>query len=174
MNTRTIHPGLFTALWLLPVLALLQTSMMSHFTIGGALPSLVLMAVVNWGILRGPDQGMLWGFIGGLCLDVFSPYPFGTCVVALVLVTSVVSLGGGTFIRTHALLPIVTLFAATVLYYLAVMFILESTQHPVDWWAAFRATVLPIAVYNAILNIPGYWIAEKLEGRVYPVARANW
>ncbi|GAC1443116.1 MAG: hypothetical protein NVSMB52_01110 [Chloroflexota bacterium] len=174
MNIRTLQPGLITALWLIPILALLQASLAGHLAIGGATPAIVLLAVVNWGILRGTDEGMLWGFLGGLCLDFFTGWPFGTSTVAMVTVASMVSLGGGTFIRTHTLLPLATVFVATVLYYLIAMFILESTQHPVQWINAVRGVVFPIAIYNAVLNIPGFWAARRLEGRIYPMPRAHW
>jgi rod shape-determining protein MreD len=169
-----VHPGLFTALWLMPVLALFQTSLMTHIAVNGAIPGIILLAVVDWGILRGPDQGMLWAFIGGLGLDLFSSWPFGTSTVALVIVASLVSLGGGTFIRTHSLLPPAAVFAATILYYLIAFFILESVHHPVDWLEALRGAVFPIAVYNAVLNIPVFWLLRRLEAHVYPLPRANW
>ena len=147
---------------------------MSHLAVRGVFPAVVLIAVINWGILRGPTEGMLWAFLGGVCLDVFSGWPFGTNTVALVTVASLVSLGEGTFMRTHALVPIATVFGATVLYYLVVMFILQSTQQPVDWVPALRATVLPLAVYNAVVNVVGFYLVQRLEDRVYPTPRANW
>ena len=174
MNARTLHPGFFTALWLLPILVLLQATLASHVAVRGILPGIVLIALVNWGILRGMDEGMLWAFIGGLLLAVFSGYPFGTNTVALVIVASLVSLGQGTFIRTHGLLPLATVFLATILYYVIVLFILESTQHPVDWVAVLRNVAIPVGLYNAILNIPGFPLTRRLEDRIYPVPRANW
>jgi rod shape-determining protein MreD len=174
LSVRNLHPGFVTALWLLPLLALLQVSVAGHLAIRGALPAIVLICVVDWGILRGTDEGMLWAFIAGLCLDVFSGWPPGTNTVALVIVASVVSLGEGTFMRTHALLPPATVFGATILFYVIALFILESTHYPVDWIAALRDTVLPIAVYNAVLNIPGFRLVQRLENRVYPSPRANW
>ncbi len=174
MNARTFHPGLFTALWLLPVLALLQAALVSHIAVRGILPSIVLIAVVNWGILRGADQGMLWAFIGGIMLDFYSGYPFGTSTVALVIVASLVSLGEGTFIRTHALLPLLTVLGATLLYYLIALFVLQSAQEPVDWVRIMRYIALPAAVYNALLNIVAYPLMRRLDARVYPVPRANW
>lgn len=174
MNVRRLHPGFFTAIWMLPLVALLQASLVSHFSVRGALPSVMLLLVVNWGILRGTDEGMLWALIGGICIDTLSGWPFGTSTVALVVVASAVSLGEGTFIRTHALLPIGTVFGATILYYLVALFILVSTQHDVAWLSALQAAVLPAALYNAILNIPGFWLTQKLEHRIYPMPRANW
>jgi rod shape-determining protein MreD len=174
VNVRQLHPGFFTALWVLPLIALLQVSLVPHFSVRGALPSIMLLLVVDWGILRGTDEGMLWAFIGGLCIDTLSGWPFGTSTVALVAVASAVSLGEGTFIRTHALLPIATVFGATIIYFVIAMFILVSTQHDVVWLTALRAIVLPAALYNAILNIPGFWLTQKLEHRIYPTPRANW
>ncbi len=174
MNVRNLHPGFITALWLLPLLALMQSSVVGHFAFRGTLPGIVLICVVDWGILRGPDEGMLWAFVAGLCLDVFSGWPPGTNTVALVVVASVVSLGEGTFIRTHALLPPATVFGATILFYCIALFILESTRHPVVWGDALRGSILPIAIYNAVLNIPGFWLVQRLENRVYPSPRAHW
>ena len=174
MNVRRLNPGIFTALWLLPILALLQASFVSHIAVRGILPSIVLIAVVNWGILRGADQGMLWAFVGGVLLDFYSGYPFGTSTVALVIVASLVSLGEGTFIRTHALLPLLTVLAATLLYYIIALFVLQSAQQPVDWVRIMRYIALPAAVYNAILNIVGYPLMRRLDARVYPMPRANW
>ena len=174
MIARRLNPTFFTALWLMPLLALLQASLMGHFAIGGVVPGLMLIAVVNWGILRGMDEAMLWGFFGGLCLDVFSGFPMGTSALALVAVASVVSLGEGTFMRTHALLPPATVFAATILYYLVLLFILESTQHNVEWLPALRTIALPSALYNALVNSPGFWLAQRLENRIYPTPRASW
>ncbi len=174
LKVRTIHPGAITAIWMLPILALLQASLAPHLAVKGVFPALILILVVDWGILRGADEGMLWAFVGGLCLDIFSGWPFGTNTVALVIVASVVSLGQGTFMRTHFLLPIITVFAATILYYLIAYFILESTQQPVDWLAMVRSAALPVAIYNALLNIPGFWFVQRLEDRVYPIPRARW
>lgn len=173
-TVRTLNPGLFTAIWLLPLVALAQVSLAHHLSVGNALPGLMLIVVVDWGILRGTDEGMLWAFIGGLCLDIFSGWPIGTSTVALVIVASLVSLGEGTFMRTHALVPIATVFAATILYYAVALFILESTQQPVAWLTEFRIAVLPVAIYNAIINIPGFWLMKRLENRVYPIPRAHW
>lgn len=174
MNARTIHPGFITAVWLLPALALLQVSFAGHVAVRGAIPGIMLVTVVDWGILRGMDEGVIWAFVGGVLLDGLSGYPFGTNTVALVLVASAVSLGRGTFIRTHALLPLATVFAATLLYYLVVLFILESTHHPVDWLVTLRSIALPIAIYNALLNLGAFPLLRRLEEKVYPMPRANW
>jgi rod shape-determining protein MreD len=171
---QRIQPGIYTALWLMPVVALLQASLVTHLQLRGVLPSIALIVVVGWGILRGVDEGVLWAFVGGLCLDVFSDWPFGISTVALVVVASAVSLGGGTFIRTHALLPPATVFMASVLYYVVAMFLLQSTHHPVAWLDSLQSVVLPIALYNAALSLLMFPMLRRLAQKLYPVSRANW
>jgi len=174
MNLRALQPGLYLGIWFIPVIVLLQAGLAGRFAVDGVLPSLVLIVVVDWGILRGVEEGLIWAFFAGLLLDVFTGWPTGTSTLALVVVAFVVSLGQGTFMRTHAAVPLVTVFGATILYYLVVMFVLESTHTPVDWLAALRSIALPAALYNLILNIPGYWLMQRLEQRVYPIPRTSW
>lgn len=174
MNIRRLHPGFLTALWLLPLLALLQAGLVQHFAVRGIVPSIVVIAVINWGILRGADEGMLWGLIGGSAVGVLSGWPFGTSAVALVIVASLVSLGQGTFMRTHALVPLLTMFGATILYYLIALVVLSSIHQPVNWTQVLWGVVIPTAGYNALLNIPGFRLTEWLERRIYPMPRANW
>jgi rod shape-determining protein MreD len=173
-TTRRLHPGLLTALWLLPSVAVLQTAIAGWFTLHGVFPLLMVILIVDWGILRGPEEAVVWAFFGGLCLDFLSGWPFGTSTVALVLVASLVSLGEGTFMRTHTLVPLGTVFGATILYYAIALFILQSTKEPVDWLAALRAVILPGALYNCLLNIPAFKLVHVLERRVYPAPRAHW
>lgn len=174
MIRRSLQPSIVTAIWLMPLLVLLQASVAPRFVVNGAVPGLVLLAVVNWGILRGPDEGMLWALIGGFCLDLVSGWPIGTGTIAMVVIASVVSLGGSTFIRTHILLPPATIVLATMLYYTVAYFLLQSMQYPVDWIAGLRDIALPAAVYNAVLNLAAYPLLRRLEARIFPTPRANW
>jgi len=174
MSLRALQPGLYLGIWFIPVIVLLQTGLVGHFAVDNIYPSIVLITVVDWGILRGVEEGLIWALLAGLVLDLFSGWPAGTNTVALVTVAFVVSLGEGTFMRTHALVPLGTVFGATILYYLVVFFILESTQTPVDWITGIESIALPTALYNAVLNIPLFWLMRRLEQRVYPIPRTSW
>jgi len=174
LNTRSLSPSIITALWLLPCLAILQAGLVTHLEVAGALANIVLLVVVDWGILRGLDEGVIWAFIGGLLLDIFSGYPLGTSTVALVVVAALISMGETTFMRTHALLPPVTVFLATLLYYAVVVFILVSTHQSVNLATVFRQVAIPAALLNGAANIVVYPLTHRLEQRIYPVPRASW
>lgn len=56
------------------LLALLQTSLFTHFRIGGFIPNLILISVILINIFERPQKntGLFAGFIGGFLLDIFS------------------------------------------------------------------------------------------------------
>jgi len=64
---------------LLLALALLQSTAMPYLKLFGVMPNLMLLTVVAWSLLRGPGEGVVWGFVGGIFLDLFSRAPLGTC-----------------------------------------------------------------------------------------------
>ena len=62
---------------LLGLLALLQSSLLPPFSIIGAHPDLILLAVVSWTLQRGLTEGLTWAFVGGLWLEALSGAPLG-------------------------------------------------------------------------------------------------
>jgi len=55
---------------LLAVVGLLQATLVSRVAIWGVFPDLPLLVVVSWGLLRGSRQGLLWGFVAGIMVDL--------------------------------------------------------------------------------------------------------
>ncbi|MGH2520799.1 MAG: rod shape-determining protein MreD, partial [Chloroflexota bacterium] len=66
--------------------ALLQVSVVSRITLLGVTAQLVLLSVISWSLIRGPAEGMFWGFVGGLLIDLVSGSPLGVSAFAMVLV----------------------------------------------------------------------------------------
>ena len=50
---------------------LLQSTLLSQFTVGGITPNLLIITVATVGQLLGRRYGMISGFIGGLIVDIF-------------------------------------------------------------------------------------------------------
>ncbi len=63
--------------------AALQSMTLERLHILGGRPDLVLLLALSWGVMRGLQEGMLWAFVGGLCLDALSAAPFGLWTVTL-------------------------------------------------------------------------------------------
>lgn len=174
MTVRSMRPTLAAALVLLPVLTILQTSLAQHLVVAGAHPNFVLMAIVDWGIIRGVDEGMLWGLLGGLFVDLYSGLPFGTSSLAFVLIAGAVSLGESALMRTHFLLPLLAVFGATILYYAVALFIIASARHVLLLDSHTVHVVIAEALYNGALNTIGFALTLAFERKLHPIPRANW
>jgi rod shape-determining protein MreD len=174
VTVRRINPALIAALLVLPLLTVLQQGITPHFALFGARPDFVLLAVVDWGLIRGVEEGMLWGFVGGVFVDLFSGLPFGTSSLAYVSIAAVVSLGQNVLLRTHILLPLVAGAIATLLYYAIAIIVMASTQHTVLLNDFVLHTIIGVTLYNAVINPIFYVGAQTLDRRLHPMARASW
>ena len=79
------------------LLAVLQTSLVSHLRLLEGRPDLVLLAIVAWALTGRGREAMILGFAGGLFLDAFSAVPLGVSSAALVLVAVITSYSEGQF-----------------------------------------------------------------------------
>ncbi len=71
---------LASALLAMPVMALLtlvQTAVFPRLPILGVTPSLPFLFALAWSLLRGLDEGMVWAFVAGLFMDLFTIAPVG-------------------------------------------------------------------------------------------------
>jgi rod shape-determining protein MreD len=171
---RRLNPSLFAGLILLPTLTLVQVSLAQHLVIAGAYPNLALLAVVDWGIIRGVEEGMLWGLMGGIFIDLYSGLPFGTSSLAFVLIAGLISLGEGTLMRTNVLLPFLTVIGATLLYYAVAIFMFASFRHVLLVDQHTLHTIFAEALYNGVLNPFAFSLLQAFDRKLHPVARANW
>lgn len=137
---------------LLVVVAILQTTVISHLTLWGVFADLPLLVVVGWSLLRGAREGVVWGFVGGLVVDLLSGAPFGAATLALMAVGFLSGLGEATVFRTHVALPLVTVFLATILYDMIFLLVVQVSGQTVAWWSSLFRIILPSAALNALLT----------------------
>jgi len=169
-----MQPALLTGLILLPVLALTEQGLFAHISVFGARPTLLLLVVLDWSLLRGVEEGMLWGLLGGVVVDLFSGLPFGTSSLAFVGVAGLVGLGERWLHHAHVLLPAITAVLATVVYYIVAIIMTASFDHVLYLDSVMLRTILGVALFNAALNPLVYVGLRALDRRIHPIAKANW
>lgn len=96
-----------------------QMTVMPRAALGSAAPFLPLIAVVCWGILRGPNAGLAWAIVIGLMLDQMSPSPIGMYTVPLVVCAGVLLFGRRILLSHSIAVPAALVFVATFVYVLA-------------------------------------------------------
>jgi rod shape-determining protein MreD len=137
---------------LLVVVALLQTTIMPHLAIWGVFPDLSVLVVASRGLLKGSGEGVLWGFITGVALDLLSSAPSGTATVSLIVVGFASGLAKGSVLQAHITLPMLTMFLVTIVYNLTYLLILQISGRTVIWLDSIARIILPSALLNAILT----------------------
>lgn len=141
---------------LLLAVALLQSTVMPYLKVFGVMPNLMLLAVVAWTLLRGPGEGIVWGFLGGIFVDLLSRAPLGLSALALVFVSYLSSFAEQTLYRNHPALPLIVVLIVTPIYDIAVLVLLRLTGQAVDWLVSLLYFTLPATVIHVVLMLAVY------------------
>lgn len=164
----------YVALMVLGLLALAQVTVVSSAGMAGAKPFLPLLAVVSWGLLRGPMAGLAWALALGAMLDYLSPAPFGYYTVALTAAAGVVALGHGRFYPGHLLLPgIVTVAAALAFTVVQVAPYLASWE-TLAWSSASLTALFAKSVALSLIWLPLVYFPLRLVAARSRGPRIDW
>jgi rod shape-determining protein MreD len=144
--------NLYFGIPILLLAAVLQSTWLENVRILGGRPDLVLLLAVTWGIMRGAQDGAIWGFVGGIFCDMLSASPFGLWTFVLTLVgllagQSWVYALGPTLMRLALMSGAGTLVGHALL--LMTMILLG---YPVDFWHGIQTVAGPAALINVLLS----------------------
>jgi rod shape-determining protein MreD len=136
---------------LLAFVGLLQATAVPRIAIRGVFPDLPLLVIVSWSLLRGSREGLVWGFVAGIMVDLLSGAPFGAATLPLMAVGFLSGLGAANVFR-NALWPLVTVFLATIVYDLLFLLVVQVSGDRVEWLESLVRIILPCALLNALLT----------------------
>ena len=94
---------------------------------------------------------MVWGFIGGLVIDLFSGGPLGSTVLALLAVALLSGQSWGQGIGSSLVRLLLIAFVAVLTYHLILLIVLGWTGHTVDWGFAWLRVAGPSTLLNVAL-----------------------
>ena len=132
-------------------MALLQSVLLSRVNLWGARPDLMLLVVLVWAVVRGVNAGLVWGFIGGLVVDLLSGGPLGTTVLALLSVVLVAGQPWGQGLSSPVARLLLPAFVGVIVYHLVLLLALAFTGHATDWGFAVLRVIVPSALFNSLL-----------------------
>ncbi|HBY98994.1 MAG: rod shape-determining protein MreD [Ardenticatenaceae bacterium] len=143
--------------------ALIQITLLPHTAVAGVHPDLVLLLAVAWSLLRGSTEGVVWGFFGGVLLDLFSAAPFGVFTLALMVTCFMSGLGESAVFRQNILLPLGATLGATLLFHVAALVLLRTLGWPVNWSRDLLRVIVPATLLNTALMPLVYAGARRLS-----------
>lgn len=144
---------------LLLLLALLQSTAAGLLQVGQVKPDLVLLMTIIGTLLYGGRPGVLWAFVGGVAVDLFSGGPMGASSLAMMAAAMVASVGHRPLSRFNILVPLSAAALGTLAYatvYLALLAGLNAMQwfaRDLPFFDAMRYIVLPATLYNTVLML---------------------
>jgi rod shape-determining protein MreD len=144
---------------LLLMLALLQSTAAGRIQLGRVKPDLVLIMVIVGTLLYGGRSGVLWAFVGGLALDLFSNGPIGASSLALMAAALVASVGHRPLSRFNIFVPLSAAALGTLAYatvYLSILALLNAMQwfpRDLPFLEAMRYIVVPATLYNTAIML---------------------
>lgn len=132
--------------------AVVQSTWLEGVRVMGGRPDLVLLLAVTWSIIRGVEEGALWGFMGGVFCDVLSGSGLGLWTLSL---TVVAVLAGQRWV--HALGPTLIRLAlmsalCTVLGHLILLVSMTLVGYTVDIGTSLLDVAAPAAMLNFLLS----------------------
>lgn len=154
MNQR-VHVGnhIYLAIPIMALLAIVQSSISPRFPIAGVVPQLLFIVAMSWALARGLAEGLVWAFIAGIFVDLFSLAPVG--------VSSLVFMAGVTPVLLQRVMPPNRLLVAalltalgTAVYLVAYTIILRFTAFSLPLRGLVE--LLPLILIHAILIMPVY------------------
>lgn len=144
-RVAVVVPVIVTAL-------LLQTTVFPELTLLGVRPELLYLVTVVFAALRGPAEGAVVGFVGGLAQDFMLNMPKGITALTLTMLGYTVGLARQYITSPSPLLPAVLVALGTaggVAFHQGVAFLLGEEEGPFGYVAK---VILLTAIYGAVLT----------------------
>jgi rod shape-determining protein MreD len=144
--------------------ALLQTAIVSSIVLFGGAPDLLLVVVVSLGLLRGSVAGAVFGFAGGLVVDVLTLDTLGVTSLVLTLAGFWAGRYGETTGRGRRVAPFIAVAVITVLATLFGFTLHYLLGEAVDARRALVAALVPTLVANLALTYPVHALVRAVVG----------
>jgi rod shape-determining protein MreD len=128
----------------------------------------VLVVVVILALLRNLSSGLRWAAYGGLAIDILSPLPLGTHLLALVLAVTLATVGTEAIQRDNMAVPTVAMIVVSLLYTGITGLVMTLIGLPIIWERYPLTIMLPTALVNAMVALPVYLLFERVQRRGRP------
>jgi len=147
------------------MVVLIQATLLTRVRVLGAIPNLLLVTTISWGLLRGVSEGVVWAFAGGLGLDLITGIPLGTSSLAGMTACLLTRVGRNRVFANSLWWPILLIVMATPVFGWIVLLTAQIRGIPVDWLGSTVHVVGPELALNVAAMVLVYPILLALTRR---------
>lgn len=142
------------------ILLILDNTFSPFIAIRGAWPSILFVFSIAYSIINGRKEGIIIGVISGVLQDIFFFQGFGVnALVNMICCFIAGGIGDGIW-REKKLIPVVTIFIATILKFFGIYIIMYFINENVDLLRGIKT-----ALYNSVIMLFSYSIILKFFER---------
>jgi len=163
-----IPPSTFLALPIMAVLTILQTAALPQFPILGVVPSLPFLVALAWGLLRGVNEGVIWAFIAGFFMDLFTAAPTGGLALTYMIAVFVAAQINEVLPANRFVIPMILAAVATIVQWLLYAIYLGLFGY--NTLFTLSTSLMPVVLLQAFLILPIYWLLYLVQRAVWPKA----
>lgn len=128
------------------LLLIIDNSIMPFLGVWGGFPSLLFIFAVLYSLINGLEDAVFIGAISGILQDIFFANGLGiNALVNMFICILAAYIGNGVF-KKRKLIPVTTIFVATIIKHLVVFIIL----YLLDYKASLN-NILIVAIYNSVI-----------------------
>lgn len=143
----------------------LQATWLSGLNLPGRIiPDLILIMVISYGLLRGPDEGLFFGLAAGLFLDLVAGGVIGVQTLSKTIAGFSAGLLEKNIFKDNLLVPVIAAFVGTLLFESFNVLMYLSFGGNYNYWLLLVSAIIPLALYNALLAPFVYRLFLKMEG----------
>jgi rod shape-determining protein MreD len=147
------------------ILAIVQIVILPRFSIFPGDPSLPFLFALAWSLLSNVEEGVIWAFIGGLVMDIFTIAPVGGLALTYMAAVFAVDFIRSFLPRNRFAIPVISAVIASIvqqllyILYIRLFGILANTT---------LTTMVQTVLVQAVLIIPIYWFMYFLKQGLRP------
>lgn len=144
------------------VLVILDNSFVPFFSIKGAYPSLLFTFAIAYSLINGKKKATFVGAFSGILQDIFFFHGFGVNSLLNLLLCLLASIIGESILKNKRLIPVVSMFALTIIKYIGIIIIFYFVNIDID----FSRSIF-MSIYNSIIMLLGYGLVMKVSNEEY-------
>jgi rod shape-determining protein MreD len=126
-------------------------------------PDLVLMMTISYGLLRGPDQGLLFGLGAGFFVDLLSGGIIGVSALSKMIAGFSAGFMEKNIFKDNLLVPAITVFIGTIVCESFNMIMYTAFKANIDIWYNLLTKVFPLAFLNVLFAPLIYHFFLRME-----------
>lgn len=134
--------------------------------VGNTIPNIILVVIASIGFLLGRKYGLIFGFIGGLMIDIF----FGSIIGFYALLYMYVGFMNGFFKKVlfteDIKLPILLIFASDIVYAHACYIFIFLLKGDFRYSYYLLSVILPEVVFTFVIAVLVYPIMKFVFGKI--------